>query len=275
MTDKRLLTIQDISCVGQCSMTVALPILSACGVETCVLPSLVLSSHTGGFTHVSKESLVSVFPEFWENWQRENISFDGIYTGYLGSVEHIRALLDMLSDFDGTLIVDPAMADHGKLYKGFDEIYLEEMKKLCVRGDILIPNITEACMLTGAEYRESYDEVYISRLLDGLDRFGCGCVVLTGVSFDLETTGVMVSRGGERNYYCHRRLEKNFHGTGDIFASVFVGAYMREKSVTESVQVAAEFTLGAMEKTLAYPEHWYGVKFETMLPWLIAQLGEN
>ena len=272
MAEKRLLTIQDISCVGQCSMTVALPILTACGLETCVLPSSVLSSHTGGFSHVSARNLADAFPEFWENWKKEDIHFDAVYTGYLGSTNHVAALLEMMSDFDGMLLVDPAMADHGVLYRGFDKEYLAAMTKLCRRADILIPNITEACMLTGMQFRESYDETYIDHLLTELGKLGCGCVVLTGVSFTPDTTGVMIARGGENTYYPHRRLAKNFHGTGDIFASAFVGTYLQDKALEEAVKIAAEYTVLSMEKTLEYPEHWYGVKFETMLPWLISKI---
>ena len=168
MANKKVLTIQDISCVGQCSLTVALPIISACGIETCPLPSAVLSTHTGGFTGYTFRDLTDDMPSIREHWEKENIYFDGVYTGYLGSAEqigYVKNLTESRLKKGGAFIVDPAMADNGKLYPAFDESYVEEMKKLCFTADILLPNITEACYLTGEGYQESYDEEYIRNLL--------------------------------------------------------------------------------------------------------------
>ncbi len=171
MTYKRVLTIQDISCVGQCSLTVALPVISACGVETCVLPSAILSTHTGGFTGFTFRDLTEDMPAIKAHWLKEGISFDAIYTGYLGSTKQIDYVKDILFSVGKPQclrIVDPAMADNGKLYTGFDEVFVEAMKGLCKEADYILPNITESCFLTGIEYRETYDRAYVERHLEKL-----------------------------------------------------------------------------------------------------------
>ena len=173
MDYKRVLTIQDISCVGQCSLTVALPILSACGIETAILPSAVLSNHTGGFSGWTFADLTEEIPKIREQWEKENLSFEAVYTGYLGSAKQIDYVLDVIKsrmNKGGKFICDPAMADNGKLYAGFDDNFVNAMKKLISNADIILPNITEACFLTGAEYRETYDKAYIDELLNKLSK---------------------------------------------------------------------------------------------------------
>ena len=171
MDYKRVLTIQDISCVGQCSMTVALPILSACGHETAILPSAVLSTHTAGFTGYTVRDLAADMPGINAHWQQAGITFDAVYTGYLGSAEQVDYVLDIIRGClkkDGLTFIDPAMADYGKLYPGFDDNYVQAMKKLSQKADYILPNITEACLLTGIAYQETYDKPYIDTLLQAL-----------------------------------------------------------------------------------------------------------
>ncbi len=272
MAYKRILTIQDISCVGQCSMTVALPILSACGHETCILPTALLSTHTGGFGKPSVIHLDRNLEEMWRHWKENGITFDAILVGYLGNMEAIamteRIIAEMLSP-DGISIVDPAMADHGKLYSGFDQEYARAMEKLCRKADVILPNITEAAMFAGMEYREEFDESYICGMLN---RVNHPCVVLTGVGYRAGETGAAVYSDGNVAYYTHPKVGKNFHGTGDMFAACFTGALMQEKSLSESVKIAADFVCRAIEITCESPAHWYGVKFEAALPDLIKML---
>ena len=194
MAYKRILTIQDISCVGQCSLTVALPIISACGIETCVLPSAVLSTHTAGFTGYTFRDLTDDMPAIRDHWVREGITFDAIYTGYLGSTRQIDMVAHIFDTLcpEGKKIVDPAMADHGKCYSGFDEKYVRAMERLCRKADMILPNITEACFLTGQEYRSEYDAAYIEELLQKLSGLGAKTVVLTGVSYEAGKIGVIV-----------------------------------------------------------------------------------
>lgn len=272
MEYKRILTVQDISCVGQCSLTVALPILSAAGHETAIIPSAILSTHTAGFKGFTCHDLTEDIPAICAHWKKEGISFDAIYTGYLGSAEQINDVLDMFQTLckPGCVkFVDPAMADNGKLYPAFDLDFVKEMKKLTSAADIILPNITEACFLTGHEYKEKYDEAYIAELLAKLRREGAKTIILTGVSYDDETTGVVVLEGDTCQYYRHRKISKSSHGTGDVYSSAFVGAYMQGKSAYESAGIAAEYTVRCIEGTIDDPTHWYGVKFEPQLGFLI------
>lgn len=272
---KRILTIQDISCVGQCSLTVALPILSACGLETVILPSAILSTHTGGFTGFTFRDLTDDLDGITEHWAKEGIFFDGLYTGYLGSARQIDQVLSIASSRlkEGSpLIVDPAMADNGKLYPGFDEKFVEAMKRLTVKADILLPNITEACFLTGTEYRENYDEAYVKELVEKLAANDRQIVVLTGVGYKEGKTGVVVYENGEMKYYEHDRIAKGCHGTGDVYASAFVGAFVNGKTPYEAAVIAADYTVECIRGTQDDPDHWYGVKFEPQLKKLIDRI---
>lgn len=258
--------------MGQCSMTVALPILSACGHETCILPTALLSTHTGGFGKPSVVHLDDCLDGMWKHWKENGITFDAVLVGYLGSIAAIEMVEQILSEMlapGGISIVDPAMADHGKLYSGFDEEYARAMKALCAQADVILPNITEAAMFAETEYREILDEGYICELLKKLNH---PCTILTGVGFREGETGAAVYSGGSLEYYCHSKVGKNFHGTGDMFAACFTGVRMQEKTLMESVKIAADFVCKAIENTCAAPAHWYGVKFETALPDLIRSL---
>lgn len=274
MQYKRILTIQDISCVGQCSMTVAMPILSACGQECCVLPTAVLSTHTGGFGKPEIVHLTDSAERMWRHWQDQGISFDAILVGYLGSVRTIAMVERIVSAMlvpGGLFILDPAMADHGKLYSGFDTDYVEAMKRLCCRADILLPNLTEAALLTDNDYTDIIDENYVNNMIR---KIGASRVVLTGVGYEENTTGVLIKDGENIVHYTHRKIGSACHGTGDIFAACFAGALMCGKKLDDAVKIAAEFTVLAIENTVKAPAHWYGVKFETAIPDLIRMLTE-
>lgn len=275
MAYKRILTIQDISCVGQCSLTVALPVISACGVETCVLPSAVLSTHTAGFSGYTFRDLTEDMPAIKAHWMKENIRFDAIYTGYLGSTKQIDYVADI---FDATAsdacvkIVDPAMADNGKLYPGFDAAFVEAMKGLCAKADYLVPNITEACFLTDTAYKEEYDRAYIDEILQKLTALGCKNVIFTGISYTPGKTGVVVWDNGAYAYYEHDKLPNSCHGTGDIYASAFVGALVRGKTPYEAAKIAADYTVACIKETATLDNHWYGAAFEPVLGKLIEAL---
>lgn len=275
MSYNKVLTIQDISCVGQCSLTVALPILSACGQEAVILPSAVLSTHTGGFTGFTFRDLTDDIPNIQKHWQKEGIKFDAIYTGYLGSLKQIDYVSDILSTMgkDSCLkVVDPAMGDNGKLYSIFDIDYAKAMANLCTKADIVLPNITEACFMTGIEYKESYDENYITELLKALRSIGMKTIVMTGVSYSPESTGIIIYEGDDLRYHKHEKLAKGSHGTGDIFASAFVGSHLSGKSLYDAAAIAGNFVLESMKNTQGDVEHWYGVKFEPMLKNLVNSL---
>lgn len=277
MSYKRLLTIQDISCVGQCSLTVALPIISACGIETAVLPSAVLSTHTAGFSGYTFRDLTEDMPAIKDHWIKENIKFDSIYTGYLGSanqIEYVADIFDSVGSENCIKAVDPAMADNGNLYPGFDAEFVEAMKGLCSKADYLIPNITEASFLADMEYKTEYDRAYIDELIENLCALGCKNIILTGVSYGQGKTGVVVFENNEYKYYEHTLLPNSCHGTGDIYASAFVGALLRGKSAYDAAKIAADYTVECIKATAEEDNHWYGAKFEPVLSKLIQLIEE-
>lgn len=276
---KKVLTVQDISCLGKCSLTVALPIISACGVETVILPTAVLSTHTA-FSGFTFRDLTDDLTSILSHWKKENVSFDAIYTGYLGSKRQISIVADAFKQFktdDNFILVDPAMADNGKLYKGFDENFAKEMASLCSAADYIVPNLTEASYMLGIPYREEYDEKHIRDVLVSLTALGAKTAVITGVSFDKSHIGVYAYDSVKREYYMYFRdyLKESFHGTGDIFASALTGALTLKKPLMEALKIATDFTFNSIDLTIKNPKHdWYGVEFERAFPSLIEAINK-
>ncbi|MCF0146466.1 MAG: pyridoxamine kinase [Eubacterium sp.] len=271
MDYKRILTIQDISCVGQCSLTVALPILSACGIETAILPSAVLSTHTAGFSGYTFRDLTEDMPAIMNHWKKEGILFDAFYTGYLGStqqIDYIKEIFGSLGKPGAVKIVDPAMADNGNLYPAFDRDFVAAMRPLCAEADIILPNITEACFLADVPYIEKPDEESVEALFRALSSICSGKIVLTGVGYREGKTGVAVYDNGIIRHYEHDWIEPGCHGTGDVYASAFTGAYVRNPDLFNAAKTAADFTVKCIEATVDDKNHWYGVKFEKALPYL-------
>lgn len=275
MENPRVLSIQDVSCFGQCSLTVALPILSAMGVETAILPTAILSTHTAGFTGFTFHDLSGDIPAIMEHWKKEGIVFDAIYTGYLGSKEDVELVLSIASSSlnRGPLIVDPAFGDQGKLYGGFDLDYVQAMKTLMSKADYCLPNLTEAAFALGKEMNLSPSKAEAETLLKELHGLGMKSVVLKGLGFEPLKTGVMVYENGSVSSFTHEYVPQDFHGTGDVFASVFVGGLLRGLSSGQASRLAAEFVLSCVKNTLANEKpHPYGVRFEPLLGDLISNL---
>ena len=268
MKNKKILTIQDISCYGQCSITVALPILSAFGYETAILPSAVLSTHTAGFKNFTVHDLSNEIPKIINHWKSENIKYDVLYSAYLGEVRHIDMVLqiknELLND-NALFLVDPVMGDNGKLYPAFNNDYVLAMRKLIKESDIIIPNLTEACFLSDIPYQEQYDEEYILSILKKLNNMGPKTVVLTGVRYDNDSIGIAIYNKDGYKYYKHRLIPTSFHGTGDVYTSSFLGSYLTNNDLYKSAKIAADFVLKCIENTIDDPNHKYGVKFEPLL----------
>lgn len=274
---KRIVTVQDISCVGKCSLTVALPIISAMGVEAAIIPTAVLSTHTM-FSEFTVKDLTDQITPITEHWKRAGIDFDAIYTGYLGSFEQIDLMIKMFSDFrkEGSIaFVDPAMADNGKLYPAFDKAFAKKMASLCAVADIVVPNITEACFMTDTEYKAEYDEEYVKALLIKLADLGAKICLLTGVSFEEGKTGVMgyEKETGEFFYYSHKKHSRSYHGTGDVFSSTCMGGIMNGLSWKDAAVLAADYTSECIRLTIEDPNgNDYGVNFEQAVPMLVERL---
>lgn len=277
MTHKRITAIHDISCFGRCSLTVALPILSSVGIETTVIPTAVLSTHTGGFSGYTFRDLTEDILPIAKHWKNEGISSSSIYTGYLGSKEQVNIVIEainLIKDENSLIIVDPAMADNGVLYGGFTDDFPKEMLKLCKKADILVPNITEACMLLGKRYIEGpYAKEFIDQLLLELYELTGAKIVLTGVWLDQRRIGAACYDNGASDYVFSERIDASYHGTGDVFASALVGSLMNDKTLKEAAQIAATFTFNSIKTTqILQPDKNYGVCFEKELPKLIKML---
>lgn len=270
---KRLLTIQDISCVGQCSLTVALPVISACGIETAILPSAVLSTHTAGFKNYTFCDLTPEMEKIQKSWEENGIKFDAFYTGYVcpDQIDPILNIMTSCAAEGAVRIVDPVMADNGKMYPGFGPDFPAKMRRLCEGADYLLPNLTEAAFLLGREpVLEGYDRAFVEEMLHALYDIGVKNVVLTGISFEPDQLGVATYDGKEICYDFNPRLKVSSHGTGDVYASTFAGALLRGLSLLEAAALAADIVCESINAT---PDgHWYGVCFERALPELTKRL---
>ena len=274
---KRIITIQDISCVGKCSLTVALPIISAAGVETAVLPTAVLSTHTA-FPKFTFRDLTGEIEPIAETFEELGIDFDAVYTGYLGSFKQLALVEKFIKTFktENTVVfIDPVMADNGQLYKGFTQEFADKMTELCKNADLILPNLTEASYMLHIPYQEKYDEEYIRDILVKLTDIGAKKAALTGISFEDDKIGVYLYDSQTKEFfsYFNEKLPVQFHGTGDVYASAALGAYMKGLSIQESLTVAVDYTLESMKCTLADENHrTYGVNFEEALPMLVKRL---
>ena len=275
---KRIVTIQDISCVGKCSLTVALPIISAMGVETAIIPTAVLSTHTM-FSDFTFKDLTDQIQPISDHWKKEGITFDAIYTGYLGSAEQTRLVCDFFDRYktsDNIIFVDPAMADNGKLYPAFDSGFAKQMAGVCAKADIIVPNLTEACLMTGTEYKTEYDATYIVELLHDLTEMGAKKAAITGASFDGKYGIVGYDSESDAMFsYFHEKLPTSYHGTGDVFSSVCVGALSNGLPLEKAIQIAADYTVACIRITAAQNgKDAYGVNFELEIPYLLDLLKE-
>ncbi len=277
---KRVMSIQDISCLGKCSLTTALPIISAMGVETAIVPTAVLSTHTQ-FNDFTFRDLTDDMIPIREHWKREGFIFDAIYTGYLGSEKQIEIVSDYFDTFkkeNNYIIVDPAMADNGKLYTGFTPDFARSMAKLCQKADIILPNISEACFLLGREYPgEEANIRQVKELLLALAQLGAKKVVITGVTFENNKFGFVGYDTESKEFfdYYTEKIDTTSHGTGDVFASTFTGALMNDFTVYESLKIAADYTCASIRNTYNDPDAVnYGVNFESEIPYLLKRIGK-
>ncbi len=266
---KRVLSIQDLSCLGKCSLTVALPVLSAMECSCSVLPTAVLSTHTG-FLDPYCRSLTEDMEKIADHWLSVGAEFDGISVGYLSDPKQAEKAKQVLKKFGSLTVIDPVMGDHGKLYSGMGQGHVQAMKKLCAEGQVLLPNLTEAALLTDLPYEERPSAEALHTMLEKLLQFGARGVVITGIQWDDCTTGfVGISPDDGCFSYKARRIPRQMHGTGDMFSAVTLGSLVKGKSLLESATLAAQFVEQVVEHT---PETSpFGAEFETQLPWLMAQ----
>lgn len=271
---KRIASIQDLSCIGKCSLGIALPVLSVMGIECAALPTAVLSAHTA-FDSFCVRDMTDCLRDVAAQWERMALAFDAVYTGYLASETQV-ALVQSFADRFGQrlLFVDPVMADHGRLYTGFSDDFPAHMRGLCRRADVITPNVTEACLLTGTEYRERQDEPYLRRLLESLMELGPKTAIVTGLRPDGEHMGVAsMEQSGAFSLYPTPYYPSVFHGTGDLFAAACVGALTLGHTPPNAIRFAADYVAETLRVTREDPDaRWYGVNFEQTLARLPAML---
>ncbi len=277
MSLPRVATVQDISCFGKCSLTVALPIISAAGVETVVLPTAVLSTHTGGLGKFTYRDLTEDMPAVIEHWRTLDLHFDAIYSAYLGSISQIDIVSDFINKFkcpDTLVLIDPVMGDGGKLYTRFTPEFVAKMGALCAQADIIVPNLTEAAFLLDIPYRDRFEnEGQVLELLEKLRSLGAKKVVLTGVSFGDGRLGAAWHDGTGTGLYMCERINSSFHGSGDAFASVLTAGTVRGKSLEQAVALAVDFTVDVIARTVqAKTDPKHGLHFEGSLPMLWQRL---
>jgi pyridoxine kinase len=277
---KKVLAIHDISCLGRCSLTAAIPIISVAGAEVVPLPTAVLSTHTGGFTHFTFRDLTEDMRPIAEHWKMLGYKFDVIYTGYLGSPEQVGIVKDILRDLstpETLIVVDPVMADAGKYYSLITPDFLVGMCELCEMADIITPNLTEAAFLLGTEYKEIYSEEETAALLRALSKkLGTKRIVLSGVSSGTSTIGAAAYNASTDNisFALAEKIDGFYHGTGDTFASALIAALTRSFSIEDATRIAVEYTLACIRRTHADgTDTRYGVDIENELPALMRLIG--
>lgn len=278
---KRIAAIHDISGFGKCALTVALPVISAAGIEVSVIPTAILSTHTGGLQGYTHLDLTEEMPKIANHWESLNLTFDAVYSGYLGSerqIDIVSKFIDTFKTEKSISIVDPAMADNGKMYALLDMQFAKSMKRLCKKADIIVPNMTEAAFLLDREYFHGpYTKEYIEETLRKLSAMGPRKIVLTGVCFEENIIGAACYDRDENtvHYYFRNRVEGMFHGTGDVFASALTAALLRGKSLQDATEIAVNFTVDSIERTAkGGTDHRYGVDFERGLGDLIKILDD-
>lgn len=276
---KRIAAIHDISCIGKCSLTAALPIISAAGIEVSVIPTAVLSTHTGGFEGFTYRDLTDDILPIVKHWTTLPIGFDAVYTGFLGSfaqLDIVAEVIGLLRKKNTLVIVDPVMADAGELYQTFPDDYPSGMRRFCASADVIVPNVSEAALLLGEPYQKGpYSSAYIEELLAGLAALGPPRVVLTGVSLEEAQIGAAVfdQETGEVAYAFSQRIPGFYHGTGDVFASVLTASVLQGFDLPKSARIAVDFTAQSVCRThKADTDPRFGVNFEQCLPELIQML---
>jgi len=254
---KKVLAVHDLSCVGRCSLSVILPILSAMGIQVCPLPTAILSTHLGGFSTVSFSDFSSHIASFSAHWQREGISFDSIYSGFLASIEQIEIVSQLIDDFSASrplVLVDPVMGDEGKLYSVYNEQMQERIKKLVRQANIITPNYTEACFLLGQSYVSPVSRPeLLEPWLIKLSELGPQQIVITGVPLaNQQVANLSYDRITGQFHHCTSQLiPARYPGTGDIFASVLLGEVLRGTALTDALERAGSFVFSAVARTYA------------------------
>ena len=281
MSTPRVAAIHDMSGFGRCSLTVAIPILSAMGIQCCPLPTAFLSTHTGGFEGFTFLDMTDELPKVAAHWKSLGLEFQTVYSGFLGSERQIAIVEDFLREFRGAdtaAVIDPVMGDHGEVYQTYTPAMCAGMARLAELADVITPNLTEAALLLGVPYDAlPAGEAGCREVVERLSLDGRRSVVLTGASTAPELTGAMCfdAKTGRTEAVQTRRVPQEFHGTGDVFASVLTGALVQGASLPDAVRQAVDFDRACAERTAkAGIPMREGVEFEPLLGLLTQPVDE-
>ena len=276
---KQIIAVNDISCIGRCSLTVALPVLSAAGIHTALLPTSLLSTHTGGFTGFTFLDLTEDMKRVLAHWESLSLSFDAVYSGYLGSADQVEIVERVIRENPGYIFVDPVMGDCGRYYAGFSDPFAKKMLSLCRHADCIVPNVTEACMMLGEPYCEPpFERSYIDTLLQKLAKETAANIVMTGVAFDDQEVGCacLDRKTGKTVTIIRKTVDGYYHGTGDVFASSLLAALLNDIPLRQAAEIATDFTVASLSRTHAYGDDTrYGVAFEQEIGSLLSMIEQE
>ncbi len=272
---KKIAAIHDLSGYGRCSLTVAIPVISALKVQCCPVPTSILSNHTG-FPTCFFDDYTEKMPLYLEQWKKLNLDFDGIFTGFLGSEDQIEIVADMIRDFkteNTMVIIDPIMGDHGNTYQTYTKQMCSRMRTLVESGDIVTPNLTEACILTGRQYRQTgWSRKELASIAEEITSMGPDSAVITGVREGSYVTNVVAQKGFEVKFLKSLKAGNDRPGTGDVFASIIAAQAVKGVPLLQNVKKAAHFVKQSIlvSDEMNVPTE-NGVCFEEILSLLIRQ----
>ena len=266
---KNVAAIHDLVGVGKAALTNIIPVMSVLNVDVCPIPTVILSTHMGGYGKPAIRKLNGYIDECREHYKQNNVEFDSILVGYLGDRENVIETKNFIKEFkrqNNLVVVDPILGDNGKFYSGFDKEYISEIRCVLGDADIITPNITEACLLTGYEYRDDLKHDDILNICRNLADFGCRNVVITSIPSNEDNIGIAVYNCGELNILYFDRIKGAFHGTGDIFDAVLIGKILNGSDLLSAVKCSADFIRECIKYSLKYdyPER-EGVMVESVL----------
>ncbi len=264
----RVAAVHDICGYGKCSLTVAIPVLSAGGIDVCPVPTAIFSSHTMYPAYTMRDTTEDL-QKYIDAWANIDVDLDAIYSGFLGSKDQIDIILELKNRYPHALmIIDPVMADHGKMYPTYTQELCDEMKRLAAVADVLTPNLTEASFLTGLPYTgQSPSREEIDRLMDALLELGAKYIVLKGITDNAGSiTNFIAGHDIKTSSISGPLYPVSLHGTGDLFASVLSAVLMSGKDLEQATAFATEFVYHAIEISTDQPDYQRrGVNFEPLL----------
>lgn len=265
----KVAAINDLSCLGGASLSQIIPILSSMGIKTYPVPTVILSTHSGGYEGYTYHDLTSHMVDQGMHWKKLGVKFDAIYSGFLGSAEQIVIVEDFIDNFkneNSVILVDPVMGDQGQIYSSIDKDIISEMRKLVGKSDIITPNLTEAFLLADLDYKSNPRAEDLKKIIERISDLGAKSIVITSYPYSKDLLANVVYQNGRLRIFSSRRLESDFPGTGDIFASALLGVYLNNRDLNQATKIASKFVETCIKKSMGEDySHRSGVLLENNL----------